>query len=588
MRWLPAKLVLALLGVSGFACSPSEETVLRLDVENLSPLATGLRISLNLSPPRQFEATLLGRSQRVALPLGDTRAQDIDLGLVVLNQGTALGELHRPFFLPAGISPPVRLLIDQQGRPWILPDGSLIDAAIDVAASEVQQDAQDVDASTSPDGPVAESIRPLARVWSRAGPRPVIDGHADAVWMNALARGYDFPHFIVEEGAALPMAVPKARWAGLRDELGLYLFVQVQDDSIVVDGTKGVGVPDDGKAPWEDDSIEIFLDGDQLPATGVLDDINDSALQVRFGESLVRGPFSDTVSRVVPVPGYQVAWQRNSHGYSFEAFFPAQQLGVPTTPGRSILMDLHVNDDDAGDMVFTSAWKLAWASDRNQTFNNKQLWGQAVFMPEALQPLIEVPRMAAPLIDGDANEWPAFRWPLNHVFPAAASPMATHDLHAELALGQDESSLYLVIEVTDDVTSIQDFHPWFDDVVEIVVLPQDPTANASQAPATRLFFRPNATKVAQPPYHNTNIDTERVAFAWRAVSPTRRRLEVALPWSLWAGNDAQGAFGLDVVVWDDDQGDGIAANRVGWMSVSEVPAVGPFPRRLLGTVKRTP
>lgn len=463
MRSLPAaNLVWALLSVSGFACSPTEDTVLRFDVENLSPVATGLRMSLALSPPRQFEATLLGLRQRVALPLGDTRAQNIDLGLVVLARDTSLGELKRPFFLPAGVSPPVRLFIDEHGRPWLSKDTPLVDASADaagdvVAPSEAGQDVQTLDALTAPDGSAAESIRPLAQIWSRAGPRPVIDGHAEAVWMNALARGYDFPHFIVEEGAGLPVIAPKARWAGLRDDLGLYLFVQVQDDSIVVDGAKGPGMPDDGKAPWEDDSIEIFLDGDRLPATGVLDDINDSALQVRFGESLVRGPFSDTVSRVVPVPGYQVAWQRNSHGYSFEAFFPAQQLGAPTTPGRSILMDLHVNDDDAGDMVFTSAWKIAWASDRNQTFNNKQLWGQATFMPEALQPLIEVPRLAAPLIDGDANDWPAFRWPLNHLFPTAAGPLAMDDLHAQMALGQDESSLYLVIEVTDDVTSIQDF-----------------------------------------------------------------------------------------------------------------------------------
>lgn len=592
MRSLPASVWIwsVVTVVLGSSCSPDEETVLRLDVENASRQANGLRVSLALTPPRQFEAQLVGRYQRLSLPLGDIRTQTVELGLEVLEGSTLLGASKQAFTLGAGFSPPVRIRIDERGQPSLWgPEGPL-DAGDDTAPldSGASDANRNDDGAMEPDALQPDVVRPSALIWSMSGSRPVIDGHAEEVWINALARGYDFPHLIVEDGVAAPTAAPRARWAGLRDSLGLYLFVQVEDDSLVVDGSKGPSVPDDAKEPWEDDSIEIFLDGDRMPATGLLDNVNDGILQIRFGENFVRSPDADRVSRVVPVPGYQVAWQVASNGYSFEAFFPAQQLGVDPKPGRAILIDLHVNDDDAGDLEFKSRWKTSWASKVNQTFNNKELWGQATFVAEALQPRIEIPRMSPPTIDGNAQDWPASRWPLTHLHQPAserAGPLSPDDLHATLAVGGDEAALYFVVEVTDDVASIQDFHPWFDDVVEIVMSPEDPTANAAPTPATRLFFRANASNAAQPPDHNTDVDLARVAFAWQVVSPTRRRLEVALPWSLWPQSPSQSVFGIDVVVWDDDEGDGIAKHRAGWMSKGHVPAVGPFPRRLLGTAK---
>lgn len=134
-------------------------------------------------------------------------------------------------------------------------------------------------------------------------------------------------------GAAVPPSDPqltvRARW----DERFLYLACRVQDASIVVDS---------GVRYWEDDGIEIGIDGNH---DRVYTDENDYSFAFRpDGAFFLFDRSAPPISRAVRV--------RPGHGYDMEFAIPLTTLSkYPVTLGSEMGINFGLRDDDDGGVL---------------------------------------------------------------------------------------------------------------------------------------------------------------------------------------------------------------------------------------------
>lgn len=120
----------------------------------------------------------------------------------------------------------------------------------------------------------------------------------------------------------------------LWDLQGLYAFVAVTDSDLSADSPA---------LPWEDDSIEIYLDADASHGTSY-DGRNDFQYVFRVDD-----PALHVGSRSAgTTAGIRFATARTAAGYALEVAIPWTTLGVSPSSGARIGFDVHVNDDDGG------------------------------------------------------------------------------------------------------------------------------------------------------------------------------------------------------------------------------------------------
>ena len=99
---------------------------------------------------------------------------------------------------------------------------------------------------------------------------PVIDGIIDSVWSTAYINNMNVTWFNTDNNAA--------RWRSLYTKDSLYLLVEVNDNTLVNDSIQRGGTAINAIHPWDDDAIELFLDGGNEKTNGY--DGND--FQIRF------------------------------------------------------------------------------------------------------------------------------------------------------------------------------------------------------------------------------------------------------------------------------------------------------------------
>ncbi|WP_026154829.1 sugar-binding protein [Thiolinea disciformis] len=149
-----------------------------------------------------------------------------------------------------------------------------------------------------------------------------------------------------------------AVWQASWDSNKLYLRVVVGDDQN----------QRDSRNLWDDDSVEIFLDGDASLAPQY-DRRNDLHLQYRWGDDrLTLGPNS------APVPA-EFRSQRIDGKFMVDVTIPWTALGVQPRAGHTLGIDVHVNDDDDGQ---GRDGKLAWASQSDTTWRDPSRMGLMV------------------------------------------------------------------------------------------------------------------------------------------------------------------------------------------------------------------
>ncbi|MCF6189563.1 MAG: CBM9 family sugar-binding protein [Cocleimonas sp.] len=152
-----------------------------------------------------------------------------------------------------------------------------------------------------------------------------------------------------------------AVWQTHWDNKYLYVRVDAVDDKFVRDS----------KNPWGDDSIEIYIDADGSRGSK-FDGKNDFHLIYRWKDKSVNLSKNSPRKRNM---GIQQTMTRTNGGYSLETAIPWTTLGVKPVAGKSIGIDVQVNDDDSGR---DRDGKLAWHAKSNNSWTNPKTFGRLI------------------------------------------------------------------------------------------------------------------------------------------------------------------------------------------------------------------
>ncbi|MFW5851377.1 MAG: glycoside hydrolase family 9 protein [Bacteroidota bacterium] len=178
-----------------------------------------------------------------------------------------------------------------------------------------------------------------------------IDGTKDDVYPI----GTNLESFLVGTPSAANLS---AEWSGMWDNSNVYLFISVTDDELYNDS---------GTAWYEDDGVEVFIDGDN--SKGTTYDNNDFQWGFIWGGNLYAGgnnpdnSTTDIVYEIIETP----------NGYDLEISIPWSTIGVTPVVGNFIGFDLGINDDDDGDGREN---KLAWYMSSDDGWQDPSVLGE--------------------------------------------------------------------------------------------------------------------------------------------------------------------------------------------------------------------
>ena len=215
------------------------------------------------------------------------------------------------------------------------------------------------------------TVNVLAAPTIRSTGAIAVDGTVDAAWAaatsQALANQVDVDTL---GGPGIASAADaSATWSALWDNNYLYVLVTVTDDDIRLG---------DSVDPWNDDSVEIFVDGD-YSQSGAYDGINDSQYIFRYNNA---GVFVSPSSANLDTTGIDVAWSTPAaNQYVMELRIPwAKFGGLTLVDGQPLGLDVHVNDDDnepnvAPDPDDFREGKLAWSQVIDNASSDTRAFG---------------------------------------------------------------------------------------------------------------------------------------------------------------------------------------------------------------------
>ncbi|UCG55764.1 MAG: tetratricopeptide repeat protein [Phycisphaerales bacterium] len=193
---------------------------------------------------------------------------------------------------------------------------------------------------------------------AKANTPPVIDGEADDVWSGA--HRYDCTNVVF-----LPLSSDDDLTAGFKamwDEDNLYLLVDVTDDRLVNDSDEF----------WFDDGIELFIDADNSKSDSYGQNDYQYCFQWdRNNPTMIEEKQGNTAN-------VKFAMVSTANRYVTEVKLPWATLGVKPAPGRTIGLDVHIDDDDdGGDRDSKVLWhaKEDVAYLHPSAFGNAQLLG---------------------------------------------------------------------------------------------------------------------------------------------------------------------------------------------------------------------
>ena len=128
----------------------------------------------------------------------------------------------------------------------------------------------------------------------------------------------------------------------------------------------------DSRAPWSDDSVEIFVDADGSRSK-TFDGKNDFHFIYRWKDKNVS--LSNSSPKRGRSLGIRQTMTRTDKGYTLETSIPWSTLGVRPVAGKNIGIDVQINDDDSGK---GRDGKLAWHAKSDQSWRNPQAFGRLV------------------------------------------------------------------------------------------------------------------------------------------------------------------------------------------------------------------
>lgn len=227
----------------------------------------------------------------------------------------------------------------------------------------------------------------------------------------------------------------------------LFVGVNVKDDHVV---------NSNAAKPWDDDSVEIYIDGD-----GMKGEYTDHTVRYvfRYDDDQVYAYGTNPKE----TDGLKQHTVKTAGGYSLEVAIPWRVIGV--TPGNEnvIGFNVHVNDKNVEE---TSApGKLSLTADVSQDTVSSLHWKDRVFAPQNASFTISESLQDEIVIDGKLDE---STWDLNYNMGYATFGQSNNT--SKVGFKWDSKNLYAAFNVTDDVIHAPQERPvWEEDGVEIFI-----------------------------------------------------------------------------------------------------------------------
>jgi len=197
---------------------------------------------------------------------------------------------------------------------------------------------------------------------------PIIDGTKELSWT-----GSDYNVGNLVTGSISNIDDLNATWTAVYDNANLYFFVDVKDDTIIVNGPEW----------YLDDRIEIFIDADGDRSTAFTD--RDYQYYIRPGATKFTETHKNAIANIV------LSNVTVDGGYRLEAKIPFATLGIIPESGWKLGIDVIVADDDGGNEDAI----LVWNNNNGSTWTSPTLFGMAKLgqNPDVISP--EVPTSLA-------------------------------------------------------------------------------------------------------------------------------------------------------------------------------------------------
>ncbi|MFD0714384.1 glycoside hydrolase domain-containing protein [Paenibacillus sp. GCM10027626] len=233
-----------------------------------------------------------------------------------------------------------------------------------------------------------------------------------------------------------------------------YLFVaaSVKDNHVVNSGAAN---------PWDDDSLEIYVDG-----TGKQGTYDDHTVRYVFR---VNDP-QVHIYRVTPRANEKIkySYAATADGYNMEIAIPWRSLDIDPVLDNIIGLTAHVNDKDVNDASLPAAGKLALTEDSSQDAVSSSSWLPKKFVKQKTVYQIDAVESNAMNIDGKADET---AWHTNwNIGYKAFGNLLDENSGGRLGLLWSPEYLYAAFDVKDGNIHVPKTRPvWEETSVELFV-----------------------------------------------------------------------------------------------------------------------
>ncbi|MBN2326292.1 MAG: hypothetical protein JXR73_03995 [Candidatus Omnitrophica bacterium] len=343
------------------------------------------------------------------------------------------------------------------------------------------------------------------------------------------------------------------------DDENLYVAVRVTDD-ILYDDTAAAG--SENGSTWTDDSVEIFVDGDNSNY-----DVRDTEGSKPEGWS-TGGQYVITINNAYrqaeagnPGFGPDAAWYAqtliNDAGTGYEAEFRISLsiLGDPQ-PGDIIGFDVCINDDDDGGDSVENQYVWSGNTHVEATYGNLLLGQRTYTAPEAPAPTVD--GVIGDGEYGDAPKVDVTTYTGVYDILSGDDGWAPGDHDFSFQVVHDADAIYVGVSVIDDILSndsaeagSEDGSTWEDDSVEIFFDADDsndPGRGVLEYEGQFVLSANGAWRDAEA--NNPTFGEEADWYAASSETDTGYQIEFKIPKATLG--TGQSEMGFSVSVNDDD------------------------------------
>ena len=195
------------------------------------------------------------------------------------------------------------------------------------------------------------------------GAMPKLDGMIDQTWFFSTEQTIGTSQVGTAPSSAEDCS---GTWRALWNWECLYVLVVVKDEALTNDSGGG-----DNK--WNDDSVEIYVDGDNSKDASVGED--DHQYTCRWNNEELETP-SAIHNGTPSLVGVEYAVATTEDGYLLEVKLPWMSImGEQATPGQLIGFDVWINDDDDGGDRDS---QVSWYSTDGNGWQDPSVWAVAL------------------------------------------------------------------------------------------------------------------------------------------------------------------------------------------------------------------